>query len=163
MLNKIKKPNRDGFTIIEVMIVLAIAGLILLIVLLAVPAVQRNSRNTTEKNDASTVAAAINTYESDNNGSAPQNITGTGIVNLYGGTTPCNGTASPNETINVNGSTKVTCSTTPPDSSAGSVQAGTIEVVPGKNCQGSSSTRAWQIWYAIETSGGVAAPTCVDS
>jgi prepilin-type N-terminal cleavage/methylation domain-containing protein len=35
----------DGFTIIEVMIVLAIAGLIMLVVFLAVPSLQRNSRN----------------------------------------------------------------------------------------------------------------------
>ena len=40
MLNKLKKSDKDGFTIIEVMIVLAIAGLILLIVFLAVPALQ---------------------------------------------------------------------------------------------------------------------------
>jgi prepilin-type N-terminal cleavage/methylation domain-containing protein len=37
MLKKLKKSD-SGFTIIEVMIVLAIAGLILLIVFLAVPA-----------------------------------------------------------------------------------------------------------------------------
>jgi prepilin-type N-terminal cleavage/methylation domain-containing protein len=37
---------RTGFTIIEVMIVLAIAGLILLIVFLAVPALEREARNT---------------------------------------------------------------------------------------------------------------------
>ena len=48
MLSKLKKSNQ-GFTIIEVMIVLAIAGLILLIVFLAVPALQRNGRNTTKK------------------------------------------------------------------------------------------------------------------
>jgi prepilin-type N-terminal cleavage/methylation domain-containing protein len=35
MLTKLKKSNNEGFTIIEVMIVLAIAALILLIVLLA--------------------------------------------------------------------------------------------------------------------------------
>ena len=45
MLNRTKK-HRSGFTIIEIMIVLAIAGLIMLIVFLAVPALQRASRNT---------------------------------------------------------------------------------------------------------------------
>jgi prepilin-type N-terminal cleavage/methylation domain-containing protein len=71
MLSKLKKENK-GFTIIEVMIVLAIAGLIILIVLLAVPALQRNSRNTAMKNDASAVAAGVTEYESNNGGSLPK-------------------------------------------------------------------------------------------
>lgn len=50
----------DGFTIVEVMIVLAIAGLIILIVFLAVPALQRNSRNTQRSNDASMIGGAFN-------------------------------------------------------------------------------------------------------
>src|SRR4051812_9194981 len=70
MLSKLKKDNK-GFTIIEVMIVLAIAGLIILIVLLAVPALQRNGRNTAIKNDASAVAAALSTFASDNDGKVP--------------------------------------------------------------------------------------------
>jgi prepilin-type N-terminal cleavage/methylation domain-containing protein len=36
------KNNKKGFTIIEVLIVLAIAGVIMVIVFLAVPALQRN-------------------------------------------------------------------------------------------------------------------------
>jgi prepilin-type N-terminal cleavage/methylation domain-containing protein len=53
------KKKTEGFTIIEVLIVLAIAGLILLIVFLAVPALQRNSRNTTRNNEAARISAAI--------------------------------------------------------------------------------------------------------
>lgn len=71
MLNKLKKSDAKGFTIIEVMIVLAIAGLILLIVFLAVPALQRNARNTQRKNDASAVAGAIANFISNNGGSLP--------------------------------------------------------------------------------------------
>ena len=70
MLNKLKKDNK-GFTIIEVMIVLAIAGLILLIVFLAVPALQRNSRNTARKNDASRIATSYNNVVTNNNGTVP--------------------------------------------------------------------------------------------
>lgn len=77
MLNKLKKNNK-GFTIIEVMIVLAIAGLILLIVFLAVPALQRNQRNTQRKNDAAHLAALISEYQSNNNGRSPANVTFTG-------------------------------------------------------------------------------------
>jgi|AntRauTorckE6833_2_1112554.scaffolds.fasta_scaffold00335_9 prepilin-type N-terminal cleavage/methylation domain-containing protein len=63
-----KKLNRDGFTIIEVLIVLAIAGLMMLVVFLAVPALQRNSRNSTRQNDAARMAAAINECITNNNG-----------------------------------------------------------------------------------------------
>jgi prepilin-type N-terminal cleavage/methylation domain-containing protein len=73
MLNRLKKTNDKGFTIIEVMIVLAIAGLILLIVFLAVPALQRNARNTQRKNDAAGISAAVNEYTNNNNGQAPLN------------------------------------------------------------------------------------------
>jgi prepilin-type N-terminal cleavage/methylation domain-containing protein len=60
--------DRSGFTIIEVLIVLAIAGLILLIVFLAVPALQRNSRNTQYKNDAASLLAAATEFTNNNNG-----------------------------------------------------------------------------------------------
>lgn len=75
MLQKLqKRSNKDssgGFTIIEVLIVLAIAGLILLIVFLAVPTLQRNARNTQRKTDAAAVAAAVANFISNNGGTLP--------------------------------------------------------------------------------------------
>jgi len=68
MLQKLQKRNESGFTIIEVLIVLAIAGLILLIVFLAVPALQRNSRNNGRKNDSARVASELANFASNNNG-----------------------------------------------------------------------------------------------
>jgi prepilin-type N-terminal cleavage/methylation domain-containing protein len=65
------KKRTEGFTIIEVLIVLAIAGLILLIVFLAVPALQRNSRNTQVKNQAATYLGAVNEWMNNNNGKVP--------------------------------------------------------------------------------------------
>lgn len=46
-----KKLNQDhsGFTIIEVVLVLAIAGLIFMMVFIALPALQRNQRDTKKK------------------------------------------------------------------------------------------------------------------
>lgn len=70
MVQKLKQ-RKQGFTIIEVLIVLAIAGLIMLIVFLAVPALQRTSRNTQRKNDASAVASAVANFISNNGGSLP--------------------------------------------------------------------------------------------
>lgn len=70
MLTKIKKKS-DGFTIVEVMIVLAIGALILLVVLLAVPALNRNKRNTQRKQDVSAILGAISEYTTNSNGSLP--------------------------------------------------------------------------------------------
>jgi prepilin-type N-terminal cleavage/methylation domain-containing protein len=72
MLQKLQKRNsEEGFTIIEVLIVLAIAGLILLIVFLAVPALQRNARNTSRKNDVSSLASAVSEFVNNNDGQNP--------------------------------------------------------------------------------------------
>lgn len=62
------RQKEKGFTIIEVLIVLAIAGLIMVIVFLAVPALQRNARNTSRTNDASRILAAVNECLSNRNG-----------------------------------------------------------------------------------------------
>lgn len=58
-----------GFTIIEVVLVLAIAGLIFLMVLVALPALQRGQRDTGRKNDVGTVVSALQSYLSNNKGS----------------------------------------------------------------------------------------------
>jgi prepilin-type N-terminal cleavage/methylation domain-containing protein len=60
-----------GFTIIEVMIVLAVAGIIMAIVFLAIPALQRSNRNTQRKSDASRVAGLVSEYATNNNGTLP--------------------------------------------------------------------------------------------
>ncbi len=70
MLHKLKKQDQ-GFTIIEVLIVLAIAGLILLVVFMAVPALQRNSRNTQRKNDVSALLGGVTEYSSNHGGALP--------------------------------------------------------------------------------------------
>ncbi len=72
---KTKLRNQKGFTIIEVLIVLAIAGLILLIVFLAVPALQRNSRNTQRKNDVAALLAGVAEYANNNSGVLPVSTT----------------------------------------------------------------------------------------
>jgi len=70
MFTKLKN-RKEGFTIIEVLIVLAIAGLIMLIVFLAVPALQRNSRNTQYRSEASQLLAATTEFTNNNNGTLP--------------------------------------------------------------------------------------------
>lgn len=65
--NKLTK----GFTIIEVMIVLAIAGLILAVVLIAIPQLQKNQRNEARKNVLSRLSAEVNNYVGNNEGEVP--------------------------------------------------------------------------------------------
>jgi prepilin-type N-terminal cleavage/methylation domain-containing protein len=74
MRHTLKQRKQDGFTIIEVLIVLAIAGLILLVVFLAVPALQRNSRNTQRKSEAGALASAYSEYVNNHGGKAPTTV-----------------------------------------------------------------------------------------
>lgn len=65
---KSRKNSADGFTIIEVLIVLAIAGLIMVVVFLAVPALQRSQRNNSRKTDANNLMSSISDVTSNNGG-----------------------------------------------------------------------------------------------
>jgi len=157
MLNKLRKQNSEGFTIIEVMIVLAIAGLILLIVLLAVPALQRNSRNTSMKNDVAAVSAAISEYKSNNEGQIPSEVDQQGTsVKIQGSGDEAEATAK------IQAETDVSTDSAPGDEPA------TIQVLFGQKCTSANShatensPRSTAIIYNIETSGDVA-PRCVDA
>ena len=66
-----QKSTLRGFTIIEVVLVLAIAGLIFLMVFIALPALQRNQRDTQRRQDYSALASQITQYTTNNNGSLP--------------------------------------------------------------------------------------------
>lgn len=65
------KNKKYSFTIIEVVLVLAIAGLIFLMVFIALPALQRSQRDTQRKNDMSRIASALNQYKANNRGNLP--------------------------------------------------------------------------------------------
>lgn len=67
--------KQKGFTIIEVVLVLAIAALIFLMVFIALPALQRSQRDTARKNDVSIVAAAVNSWAGNNRGAALSTMT----------------------------------------------------------------------------------------
>lgn len=63
--------SKKGFTIIEVVLVLAIAALIFLMVFIALPALGRSQRDTQRRDDLSRMAAALTNYQSNNTGSNP--------------------------------------------------------------------------------------------
>lgn len=58
--------SKQGFTIIEVVLVLAIAGLIFLMVFIALPALQRSQRDTSRRNDMSRVDTSLVQYQTNN-------------------------------------------------------------------------------------------------
>lgn len=75
---RLTKPQ--GFTLIEVVIVLAIAGLIFVIVFLAVGQAQAARRDTQRKNEANRLKAAIDQYSANNNGAVPTSSAQLSIV-----------------------------------------------------------------------------------
>ncbi|HEY5152734.1 MAG TPA: type II secretion system protein [Candidatus Saccharimonadales bacterium] len=157
-LNKTKQQKSDqGFTIIEVMIVLAIAGLILLIVFLAVPALQRNSRNTQRKNDVSALIGAVNEYTSNNNGTLP--TTSAQVLAL---SKPGYFTSGPGA-----GPGQVNLLTGAQPALPGTAAGDRVVVVTGAQCGAAGITTAGNarqvsIQYQIETAGSWT-PTCQSS
>ena len=67
----VPKTNQKGFTIIEVVLVLAIAALIFLMVFIALPALQRGQRDTQRKDDIGRSITAIQNYQSNNRNAIP--------------------------------------------------------------------------------------------
>jgi prepilin-type N-terminal cleavage/methylation domain-containing protein len=65
------KGSGRGFTIIEVVLVLAIAGLIFLMVFIALPALQRGQRDAQRKSDLTRVSVQIQNYLSSSRGAIP--------------------------------------------------------------------------------------------
>ena len=166
MLNKVKNRKQEGFTIIEVLIVLAIAGLIMLIVFLAVPALQRNSRNTTKRSDASKVLGAVGELTANNGGVPPVagDVTAlTTSANLSSGTT-INATVPKTVATVVAPSvseieivTGVTCST------AANVTAAAPTAANWQSQVTAGSPRSTVALFSVEAAGGNQTTQCLGS
>lgn len=149
------KKRKEGFTIIEVLIVLAIVGLIMLIVFLAVPALQRNSRNTQRRNDISTYLGAVNEWKNNNNGKTPVTAdltTANGINNL----------------ANLGTLTEPTAVQTGARNTA--VTVDNMELVTGAKCDTATvgntvaaTGRSVAVRFAVEGSNGAPVPQCQES
>ncbi len=63
--------KKQGFTIIEVVIVLVIGAIIMLMVFLVVPYLQRTQRDSRRQNDARKLLTAVEQYKANNNGQPP--------------------------------------------------------------------------------------------
>ena len=162
---KTYQSKNRGFTIIEVMIVLAIAGLIMLIVFLAVPALQRTARNTQRSTDAAAALAAVNNYVTNNGGALPT-AAGTSfaapVLTVGGGA----GTAAATANLGY-----YTANVTLSDSysAPSNAQPDSLHIYKSTSClsatqaQPSTSSRQVAVVYGIETGSNAYAWQCKDS
>lgn len=82
-----KKMNKKGFTLIEVVLVLAIGGLIFLLAFLAFQQVSRNRRDSSRRSDASRIVAEIQNWRGDRGAFPVASVALTSNV-CTGGATP---------------------------------------------------------------------------
>jgi prepilin-type N-terminal cleavage/methylation domain-containing protein len=151
MLQKLKKRKEAGFTIIEVLIVLAIAGLIMLVVFLAVPSLQRNSRNTQYRNEATRLIGAYNEASANNAGAVLNGATD--ATTVYNASNAKNVDSL---TIEAQGGS------TAPTLKGNAGATSTVDVIrTGAKCSApnlattvAGSTRQVVILYKVETSSG---------
>ncbi len=124
-MQKLNKKTQ-GFTLIEVVLVLAIAGLIFLIVFLALPALQRSQRDTARKNDTSRFISQLSNYQSNQQGGIPSGTGwGTFVSNyLTVGGQKFEDPQTGSYTLNVVTAAPLTPTTT----------VGTLNVYPGYKC-----------------------------
>ncbi len=92
------KENKKGFTIIEVVLVLAIAGLIFIMVFIAMPALRRNQRDQTRVRNISTMISTMDSYRSQHQGRMPGMDT-YGRPCVSNGSTDCNAVEALNKYI----------------------------------------------------------------
>lgn len=173
MIQKLKTKQK-GFTIIEVMIVLAIAGLILLIVFLAIPALQRAQRNTGRKEDAGRLVTAFQDFISNSSGQLPavtskslsdcQTIlTDAGKLNQYNFTTSTSTSTSTTSgcVSSLGGSDQIAIiSSGGSGATLATAVANQVEFVEGATCNGTSTynyssvQQQTALFYSLEGGNG---------
>lgn len=152
-----QQKRSEGFTIIEVMIVLAIAALILVVVLVAIPQLQRNQRNQARQSIAARIVTEINNYAGNNNGRYPgaEEVEWGGFVARY---LDDDSTADPLTGDNIGSGTAFDAEAAIPD-----LEPGEAVYRTGRICNGEASeegeTRNFSYQVALE--GG--AVYCLDN
>jgi prepilin-type N-terminal cleavage/methylation domain-containing protein len=143
MLQKLQKRKESGFTIIEVLIVLAIAGLILLVVFLAVPALQRNSRNTTYRNEASRLIDAYGEVSANSGGAVLTSTSNAAVL----------AAANTKNITNLNIATGAAAGTVPSATDTALIRTGAkCTLTGGTYGTATGSTRQVAILFLVETS-----------
>lgn len=164
MVGTQKKSLQKGFTIIEVLIVLAIAGLIMLIVFLAVPALQRNSRNTSYRSEATQLLAATTEFTNNNNGTLPaaggSGTAGSDAAKILALTKNKNITVLTVATAGATTALSPSLTTAIIESGAKCGTTGGTSVTPSTS---GASTRSLILVYAVENADGSVNAQCQES
>ena len=146
--------KQAGFTIIEVVLVLAIAALIFLMVFIALPALQRSQRDDARKKDVTIVASAVQSWQGNNRSSRWPTST-----QLQSYATNVSGNTS---TITVAAAVTTTVNATPADATVTVYPQGACGTITGSTV---AITRGTARQYAVVTrlESGNNAPFCLDS
>ena len=149
-----KLQQRKGFTIIEVVLVLAIAALIILMVFIAWPALQRTQRDQARKSDVALIGSTISTFKSNNRGRLPNICELNRLVfrqgtSIYQAVDCASGGA-------VTGSNIITQGTVADGDAAVGIEQ--VIVVPGGRCDGNNvrtggSPRQAALAFTVEANG----------
>lgn len=145
-MKNLRAYQQKGFTIIEILIVLAIAGLILTMVFIAVPQLQRNTRDNQRQDLAGRLASELGTYSSNNQGVFPFNGAGASWVSCgsLAASQGCNDWYSRYINGNVNIKDPKTGSDVAINMSTSSTlpawSAGNVYISVGNKCSGESIT-----------------------
>jgi type IV pilus assembly protein PilA len=93
MFKKLKQQQEEGFTLIEVLLVVAIIAILAGVVILAVNPTKQlgDARNATREENVTTILDAVYQYEIDNNGNLPSSITSTPTDICATGASSCTG------------------------------------------------------------------------
>lgn len=146
--------SSKGFTLIEVVLVLAIGGLIFLLAFLAFQQVSRNRRDTERRSAASQVVAELQNYAGDNSNNFPTSSVAVGSNVCTGGTAPAAGSfqafirtymcsGSPAEFNGPQGAYTLQVSTTAPTKDQ-------IRYINGENCDGDSVSGSVRVDIGLE-------------
>ena len=157
--NSTAKYASFGFTIIEVLIVLAIAGLIMVVVFLAVPTLQRSGRNNALNTNANNIFTGVNSYLSNNNGTMPT------AAALAASVVTISGAAGSNsETVRVDSSIASATVDTGATPITNASAVGTVEIVTGVNAKcnatasgitaGCGTARSVAVLFVAESGSG---------
>ena len=149
--------QKTGFTIVEVLIVLAIAGLIMVVVFLAVPALQRSGRNNALSADANSVLTSVGNYSTNNGGTLPASLNGSATATPSGGTVTVGASGTNQESPKVgSGTASVMLNGT---TITNATTVGTIQIITGTSAvcnptgtglSGTGSTRSYVVLYVAE-------------
>ena len=154
MLKNLQSKKEQGFTIIEVLIVLAVGGLIIAIVLLAVPALQRNQRNSARATDASRIATAAANFSADNNGRMPTTTSAASILTDAGQLGQYTLTAGATAGVNTFNVTTTSVGTAPTNSDQVTlVVAAKCGTTSGTTTSTGANARQMALLYTVETTG----------